>query len=138
MLVRVIMMMPAMMVHLSCSLTPSHGHNQRTLVNTTRGCIPPPDAETRCRGRSGNHATPVGQAMGAAAPLPHGGPVLQAAVDTSQTRQLNRAADTLAPAVGLGPVEGPAVQVALNPFRPRPLLAWPCAGSRRAVLFSPR
>ena len=40
--------------------------------------------------------------------------VLQAAVDTSQTRQLNRAADTLAPAVGLGPVEGPAVQVTLD------------------------
>ncbi|MGC5585656.1 DUF881 domain-containing protein [Ornithinimicrobium sp. W1665] len=39
---------------------------------------------------------------------------LQAAVDTSQTRQLTRAADALAPAVGLGPVEGPAVQVTLD------------------------
>lgn len=39
---------------------------------------------------------------------------LQEAVDTSQTRQLNRAADALAPAVGLGPVQGPAVQVTLD------------------------
>lgn len=40
--------------------------------------------------------------------------VLQEAVDTSETRQLIRAADTLAPAVGLGQVAGPAVQVTLD------------------------